>query len=340
MRGTMVHSPFGPQVLDLDCEGEAGRISGWIVDVLAKRLRRRGLVVSISGGVDSAACAALAVRALGAKNVFGLLLPERESSDAALHRGRLVASRLGIDYEVIDITQVLEALNCYRLRDEAIRSVVPAFGEGWKNKLVIAGGIDGGISYFNLVVASPDGTMHEHRLPLHAYLQIVAATNFKQRVRKTLDYFHADRLNYAVIGTPNRLEYDQGFFVKLGDGAADIKPIAHLYKTQVFAMARSLGVPQEVCDAVPTTDTYTLAQGQDEFFFALPYPQMDLALWALDHGVAASVLGQALGSDEAHARRLYKSMDSKRRAARYLHAPAETLMEQGLVTPARSRSLP
>jgi NAD+ synthase len=340
MRGTMVSSPFGTQVLDLDCEAEAGRICGWIVEALAKRLRRRGLVVSISGGVDSAACAALAVRALGAKNVFGLLLPERESSDAALQRGRLVASRLGIDYEVVDITQVLEALNCYRLRDEAIRSVVPAFGEGWKSKLVIAGGIDGGISYFNLVVASPDGATHEHRLPLHAYLQIVAATNFKQRVRKTLDYFHADRLNYAVIGTPNRLEYDQGFFVKLGDGAADIKPIAHLYKTQVYAMARTLGVPQEVCEAVPTTDTYTLAQGQDEFFFALPYPQMDLVLWALDHGVAASVLGQALGSDEAHARRLYKSMDSKRRAARYLHAPAETLMGQGPVTPARSGSLP
>jgi len=339
MRGAMLSNPFGPQVLDLDCEAETDRISGWMVEALAKRLRRRGLVVSISGGVDSAACAALAVRALGARNVFGLLLPERESSAAALERGRLIASRLGIDYEVVDITQVLEALNCYRLRDEAIRSVVPGFGEGWKNKLVIAGGIETGISYFNLVVASPDGTTHEQRLPLHAYLQIVAATNFKQRVRKTLDYFHADRLNYAVIGTPNRLEYDQGFFVKLGDGAADIKPIAHLFKTQVFAMARSLGVPQEVCDAVPTTDTYTLAQGQDEFFFALPYPQMDLALWALDHGVAPGVLGQALGSDESHARRLYKSMESKRRAARYLHAPAETLMEQVLMKPAQSGAL-
>jgi NAD+ synthase len=296
------------------------------------------LVVSISGGVDSATCAALAVRALGAKNVLGLLLPERESSAASLQLGRRVASQLGIEYEVVDITQVLEALDCYRLRDDAIRSVVPGFGEGWKSKLVIAG--EGGISYFNLVVASPDGTTNERRLPLHAYLTIVAATNFKQRVRKTLDYFHADRLNYAVVGTPNRLEYDQGFFVKLGDGAADIKPIAHLYKTQVFAMARSLGLPQEVCEAAPTTDTYTLAQGQDEFFFALPYPQMDLALWAFDHGLEPAALGQALGLDEAHVRRVYKSIESKRRAARYLHAPAETLMEEMPVTHAQPGSSP
>ena len=126
----------------------------------------------------------------------------------------------------------------------------------------------------------------ETRLPLQEYLQIVAATNFKQRIRKTLEYFHADRLNYAVVGTPNRLEYDQGFFVKNGDGAADVKPIAHLYKTQVYALARHLGLPEEICNGAPTTDTYSLPQGQDEFYFALPYDQMDLALWALNHGAA------------------------------------------------------
>ena len=134
------------------------------------------------------------------------------------------------------------------------------------------------------------------------YLQIVAATNFKQRVRKTMDYFHADRLNYAVVGTPNRLEYDQGFFVKLGDGAADLKPIAHLYKTQVYAMARSLGLPEEICNAQPTTDTYTLAQGQDEFYFALPYPQMDLALWSINHGGAVRATRRCAGNLESSRR--------------------------------------
>jgi NAD+ synthase len=140
-----------------------------------------------------------------------------------------------------------------------------------------------------------------------------------------MDYFHADRLNYAVIGTPNRLEYDQGFFVKVGDGAADIKPIAHLYKSQVYAMARALGLPEEICSAEPTTDTYTLAQGQDEFYFALPYAQMDLALWALNHGIDAAGLAGAIGLDEARAQRVYDDIAAKRRAAAYLHAPASTI---------------
>ncbi|MCW5662489.1 MAG: NAD(+) synthase [Piscinibacter sp.] len=319
--------PLGPQVLQYDELAEADRIGRWMVDTLARRLHRRGLVVAISGGIDSSVCAALAVRALGPNKVFGLLLPERDSSDFSTRRGQALAEHLGIAHELFDIAPALEGLGCYRQRDAAIRRVFPAYGEGWKNKIVIAGGTQRGINYFKLVVAEPGGTQHEARLPIKEYLQIVAATNFKQRVRKTMDYFHADRLNYAVVGTPNRLEYDQGFFVKVGDGAADLKPIAHLYKTQVYAMARALGLPADICNATPTTDTYTLPQGQDEFYFALPYAQMDLALWALNHGVGAAELGAALGMDAAAAQRVYDDIAAKRRAAAYLHAGAETVPE-------------
>ena len=311
--------------LQLDCAAETDRIAGWIVETLATRLHRRGLVVAISGGVDSAVCAALAVRAVGAKKVFGLLLPERDSSNFSTERGRQLATQLGIAHEVFDIAPALEALGCYRQRDAAIGRVFPAYGPGWRNKIVIAGGSGGGINFFKLVVASPNGQTQQLRLPLREYLEIVAATNFKQRVRKTMDYFHADRLNYAVVGTPNRLEYDQGFFVKLGDGAADLKPIAHLYKTQVYAMARFLGLPEAICSAQPTTDTYTLPQGQDEFYFALPYAQMDIALWSLNHGVAAAQLADALAMSESQARIVYADIEAKRRAARYLHAAAETI---------------
>ena len=314
-----------PAALELDCVVEADRIARWIVEALAHRLHRRGLVVAISGGVDSAVCAALAVKALGANKVYGLLLPERESSEESTARGLRLATHLGIAHQIFDLTAALDALGCYRTRDEAIRRIFPDYREGWSSKIVIAGGREGGINFFKLVVAAPGGSQHEARMPLQEYLQVVAATNFKQRLRKTMDYFHADRLNYAVVGTPNRLEYDQGFFVKLGDGAADLKPIAHLYKTQVYAMARALGLPADVCNARPTTDTYTLAQGQDEFFFGLPYEQMDVALWSLDRGVSARDLAAAIGCDEGGARRVYADIESKRRAARYLHAIAETI---------------
>jgi NAD+ synthase len=316
---------LSPAVLGLDCIPEADRIAAWMRECLALRLHRRGFVIAISGGIDSSVCAALAVRAVGAGKVYGLLMPERDSSGFSSERGRLLAQHLGIAHEVFDIAPALQALGCYEQRDDAIRRVFPAYGEGWKNKLVIAGGLAGGINYFKLVVSEPGGSLHEARLPVREYLQIVAATNFKQRVRKTLDYFHADRLNYAVVGTPNRLEYDQGFFVKVGDGAADLKPIAHLYKTQVYAVARSLGLPQAICDAEPTTDTYTLPQGQDEFYFALPYAQMDLALWALNHGVPCTALAESLGLTEFQAQRIYEDIEAKRRAAKYLHAAADTL---------------
>lgn len=321
----MSAAPLGPQSLHLDCAAELARIGEWIPRVLTQKLRRRGLVVAISGGIDSSVCAALSVRAVGADKVFGLLLPERDSSGFSSERGRLLAEHLGIRYQVHDIAPALEALGCYQQRDEAIRRVVPAYGEGWKNKIVLAGGLEGGINFFKLVVQSPDGQQQSVRLPPREYLQIVAATNFKQRVRKTMEYFHADRLNYAVVGTPNRLEYDQGFFVKNGDGSADLKPIAHLYKTQVYAMARHLGLPEAICGAVPTTDTYTLPQGQDEFYFALPYAQMDLALWALEHGHTADELASALGMTPAQAQRVYDDIRAKRRATEYLAAAPELM---------------
>ncbi len=179
---------------------------------------------------------------------------------------------------------------------------------------------DGGINFYRLIVESPGGERHEARLPSGPYLRIVAATNHKQRLRKTMEYFHADRLNYAVVGTPNRLEYDQGFFVKNGDGSADLKPIAHLFKTQVYAMARHLGLPDAICSTTPTTDTYSLPQGQDEFYFALPYAQMDLALWAFENEVPAAQLASALGVDEARAAAVYRDIVAKRRQAAYLHA--------------------
>jgi len=317
---------LNPSVLDIDCAAETERICRWMVQTVGQQLHKRGVVLGLSGGVDSSVCGALAVRAFGPKKVFGLLMPEQDSSVASETLGARVAQQWGIAHELENIAPTLQAIGCYRWRDDAIRALVPEYADDWKSKIVIKGGRDGGLNHFHLVVQSPDGEMSERRLPIREYLQVVSATNFKQRVRKTVEYFHADRLNYAVIGTPNRLEYDQGFFVKNGDGAADLKPIAHLYKTQVYALARHLGLPEEVCNAMPTTDTYSLQQGQDEFYFALPYDRMDLALWAHNHAVPVAELASALGLTEAQAGFVYTDIEAKRRATRYLHA-APVLVE-------------
>lgn len=310
---------LSPQVLDLQFDVQQEKICKSIKHALGKQLHRRGLVVAISGGIDSSVCAALAVKAVGKKKVQGLLLPERDSSSSSTDRGRALAEHLGIDYIVHDIADTLEAIGCYKWRDEAIKKTFPEYGDGWKNKIVLSGGLEGRINRFKLVVQTPTGEVREKNLGLQEYLTIVAATNYKQRIRKTIEYFHADRLNYAVVGTPNRLEYDQGFFVKNGDGSADIKPIAHLYKTQVYAMARHFGLPDEICNAEPTTDTYSMAQGQDEFYFGLHYSKMDIALWAFNNGVSAAELARYLQLSEDQAQAVYNDIETKRRTTQYMH---------------------
>ena len=320
-------SMLGPDVLAIDLEAEAGRIADWMRESV-RGMRRRGLVVAMSGGIDSSVCAALAVRAVGPERVFGLLLPERDSSARSTDLGHQLATHLGIQADTHDIAPALQAIGCYAEQEAAIRGVFPDYGAGWKNKIVLRGGLEGGINFYRLIVESPQGDRQEARLPTGPYLRIVAATNHKQRLRKTMEYFHADRLNYAVVGTPNRLEYDQGFFVKNGDGSADLKPIAHLFKTQVYAMARHLGLPDAICSTTPTTDTYSLPQGQDEFYFALPYAQMDLALWAFEHDVPAAQLAPALDVDEAAAAAVYRDIVAKRRQAAYLHAAPLRVPEQ------------
>jgi len=211
------------ELLDFDRDAEVAKVCSGIRDAMRKKLRRRGLVVAISGGIDSSVSAALAVAALGKDRVFGLLLPEQDSSAFSSDRGKILAEHLGIEYITKNIASTLESIGCYEWRDNAIKRTFPGYGEGWKNKITISGGTEGQFNHFNLVVEDTQGQLHEKRLGVKEYLEIVAATNYKQRIRKSVEYFHADRLNYAVVGTPNRMEYDQGFFVKNGDGSADIK---------------------------------------------------------------------------------------------------------------------
>lgn len=314
---------FSKDSLKLDPEAEVEKISRAIRELL-QRTRRRGLVVGLSGGIDSSVSCALSVRALGKERVFGLFMPEQDTSDDALVLGRKLAETYGIEARVETLGPALAAIGCYERQAEAIRSVEPEFGPGWKFKLALPSILEGDrLNITRLVVQTPNGETRTHRLSAAAYSQIVAATNYKQRLRKVTEYYHADRLHYAVVGTPNRLEYDQGFFVKLGDGAADIKPIAHLYKTQVYQLAEYLGVPAEIRARQPTTDTFSLAQSQEEFYFSLPHDKMDLCLYALNNNVPDEEVMRATGLTAEQLARVYKDIQAKRRTTSYLHLPPQ-----------------
>ena len=318
----MVEHVFSNDVLHIDSEKEVAKISKRLRDLMVNRLKRRGIIIGLSGGIDSSVTTALAVKAFGQARVLALLMPERHSASETLKLSSIVADHFGVESIHEDISGILEAVGFYRRYDEAVRLVIPEYGEGWKSKIVTPNVTKTkSFNLFSIVAQKSDSTVVKKRLPLKPYLEIVAASNFKQRIRKMLEYYHADRLNFAVAGTPNRLEYDQGFFVKLGDGAADVKPIAHLYKTQVYQLAEYLGVPEEIRKRPPTTDTYSLAQGQDEFYFSLAYDKMDLCLYGKNNGVSVESVASAIDLTPEQVQRVYDDIDTKRSTTRYLHLP-------------------
>ena len=320
------------RLLEIDAAIEAERIIAMIRIQITERLRRKGAVLGLSGGVDSSVCAALCVRAMGPERVLGLFMPERDCSLKSLELGKGIAEHLGIEAIVEDVSDTLEAAGCYRRFDDALRRVFPQYGPGCKSKIVLPA-LFGESPYriFSAVIQTPDGKLHRRRLPLETYQEVVAATNFKQRVRKMMEYYHADRLRYAVVGTPNLLEYDQGFFVKNGDGSADLKPIAHLYKTQVYRLAEHLGIPKDVRVRRPTTDTYSLEQSQEEFFFSLPYDKMDLCLLGVQRGLPVCAVAEAAVLTEEQVKRVYGDIKAKRKAAEYLFQ-APLLMQPAAAT--------
>lgn len=286
-------------------------------------LKRRGAIVGISGGIDSSVVLALATRALGKENVVGVLLPERDSSPDSLMLAQKLAHKFGVKTFVEDISQALEGFGCYKRRDEAVTNVFPDFDPIQdKAKIEIKQTISQNIpNVFSLTIVKPNGTHISRLLPSKEYLQIVASTNFKQRSRMSMLYYYAESLHYSVVGTPNKHEVEQGFFVKYGDGGADVMPIGHLYKTQVYQLAEHLGVPQEIIDRTPTTDTYSAEQTQEEFFYQMPFYEMDLLWYAWENNYQIDEVAMVLNKETSEIQNIFKNFERKKKTTEYLRLP-------------------
>ena len=313
--------PFSKDILHIEniasvCDNIISKLKA---DVTLK-LQRRGAIVGISGGIDSSVVLALSAKAFGSKKVTGILLPESDSSDDSKTLALKLAKTFDVSTIEENITDALSGFGCYKRRDEAIARVISDFDPKVdKAKIEIKQDIESNIpALFSITVIKPNGDVVSKLLPASEYLQIVAATNFKQRSRMSMLYYHAERLHYAVIGTPNKHEVEQGFFVKYGDGGADVMPIGHLYKTQVYQLAKYLGVPQEIIDRTPTTDTYTAEQTQEDFFYQMPFETMDLVWYGWENNYAAEEVGNVMGKTTKEIENIYKSFERKRKTTEYL----------------------
>ena len=316
---------FSEDTLKIAAVAETNRIVEWMRREVRQVMRRQGGVVGISGGIDSSVVLALSVRAFDPDHVLGVMLPEKDSDPESEELSRELADRFGITPVLEVITPVLDGFGCYNRRDEAIKRVFPEYDPvaGYKAKIVLPQNLldEDLLNIFSLTIISPDGVEKTKRLSLRDYYQIVAASNFKQRTRMAMLYYHAETNNYAVIGTGNKNEHDQGFFVKYGDGGADIKPIAHLYKTQVYQLAEYLGVPEKIQQRTPTTDTYSAPSSQEEFFFRLPFETMDLLWYAQEHNIPIPEVASVMGLTDLQIQRAFNDFKRKQRTTEYLRIP-------------------
>jgi NAD+ synthase len=316
--------PFSKEILKIEnIESLVQKLSKQLTDNIFVNYKRRGAVIGISGGIDSSVTMALAVKAMGAEKVFGVMMPEKDSSPDSENLAADLAKKFGIEAVTENIRGALEGFKCYERRDEAIRRVFPEFNPLTdKSKIGInQTGLDQKLPpVFHLTIIQSNGTVKSKVIPVKEYLQIVAASNFKQRCRMSMVYYHAEQKHFAVLGTANKHEIDQGFFVKFGDGGADLYPLAKLYKTQVYELARHLGVTQEIIDRTPTTDTYSAEQTQEEFFYQMPFSVMDLMWYGYENGYDKTEVAQVMGKTPQEVEIIFENFTRKKKTTEYLRA--------------------
>ncbi len=308
-------------ILAFNAEKESETLAEWLKQSIFRTLKKRGAVVGVSGGIDSAVVAALCVKALGKERVTALGLPEKESNPDSITLAEALAAKLGIPLQIEDITGGLVGMGAYKRRNSAVKSVFPQYDENQHTfKIILQSDPlhNDWLNVFRLVLVDKNGEEYSIRLPLQAYLQIVGASNMKQRLRMVMLYYHAEKNNYAVVGTGNKNEHQLGFFVKFGDGGADLKPVAHLYKTQIYQLAKYLSIPESIIQRPPTTDTYPAEVTQEEFFFRLSFELMD-AIWHLaEMGRTIKVIASELDLKVEQVERVLRDIGQKKRATDYL----------------------
>ncbi len=316
------HKPFTKNIILLEnVEEVVEKIITKLRDDVFQKIRRHGGVVGISGGIDSSVCLALTAKAFGPEKVLGIMMPEKDSNPDSEILAKELADKFGVRALKENITPVLSGFACYGRRDEAVKRVFPEYDPSeYKMKIGVR---DTGLfnnlpPVFHLTIIKNNGEQKDKILPVNEYLQIVAASNFKQRTRMSMLYYHAEALHYAVIGTPNKHEQEQGFFVKYGDGGADVMPIGNLYKTQVYQLAEYLGVPKAIIERTPTTDTYSAEQTQEEFFYQLPFDLMDRYWYGFENGYSPKEVAEVMGETEERIAALFRNFERKRKTTEYL----------------------
>ncbi len=318
---------FNRDVLKIDPAEQLEKLSKFIVQQLTVVFRRKGIVVGMSGGIDSSCMAAIAAHAIGKAKVVGLVLPEAETNPVSSEYAIKHAQALGIEYRQIDVTSTVNSVVPYQWRDTFIQGLVPEYKTGYKYNISLPTDLldRDTFSFYSLQVQMPDGQIKRKRLNLDEFHTITSFANIKIRARMLHLYAEAERRNLLVAGTTNRTEFLLGDFCKYGDGGTDIEPLTYLYKNQIYQIAEHLGVIPEIIHRTPSPDTFSLPVSDQEFFFRIPFETLDHLLYAWEHEVPASEAARVLDISEEGVKRAYRDFASKHRATAHVREGTHVL---------------
>lgn len=314
---------FDKNLLKIDPEFEARQVEDFLVSAVRGIPKRDGIIVGVSGGIDSAVVASLSVRAVGKDRVMGLILPEKESNPISAKYARLVIDKLGIAYKTVELTNTVDSYQAYDIRNKVISDIFPEYNESYKFNIYLPQNLLDADRYnfYTLRIEDGKGNQKEKRLSKKQFLAVTAAANVKIRARMIALYYWGEQYNYLVAGTTNKTEFLLGDYCKFGDGGTDVECVSHLYKNQIYQLGAYLGVPREIMERTPSPDTFSLPVSDQDFYFRLPFDILDPLLYAWEYKVETKDVVKTLNLKEDQVIRVFRDFDSKFNSTEHIRKP-------------------
>ena len=312
----MEHIPDFIKIKNL--EKSVDSICDFIKNEITNKFQRNGAIIGLSGGIDSAVTAALCVKAIGHEKVLGLIMPEKESELESQVLAKQFADKYNIKTKIIDISSILDSFGVYENKEKIVKEKFTNFNNDCKYRLVVPPKFENTVGIPYLDILDDKNKQHKLKISSFEFLALTAATSIKHRVRMTMLYYHGEKNHLTVMGTTNKSEYLQGYFVKYGDGGSDIEPLANLYKSQIYQLGQFLNIPKEILTKDASPDVWSFTTNDEEFFYSVSYDIVDLILYARENKLAVKEIQKLSNLSAENIENLLRFQNQKQNKSQHM----------------------